>query len=118
MRRWLTFGLLVLAAPLLVAQDIRPWVPEPFILGPFGYKQTVVNGSAGLESRALVIGDGRTAVGIYVFDSQGHCIGFDDEPSDVYDDRIVSWVPAAAGPFDVQIRNLGPSFNRAEASAK
>jgi hypothetical protein len=119
MRRWTIFGLLILAAPFALAQDIRSWVPEPFVIGPYGAVQTTVPSVPGQESRALAIGDGHTALGIYVFNHQGHCVGFDDEPTEVvYDDRIVSWVATAAGPYEVQFRNLGPGFNRAEAAAK
>jgi len=119
MRRWTVLGLLILATPLALAQDIRPWVPEPFTIGPYGSVQTTVAGVPGQESRAIAIGNGHTALGIYVFDHQGHCIAFDDEPADVvYDDRIVSWIATAAGPFEVQFRNLGAGFNRAEANAK
>jgi hypothetical protein len=118
MKRWLTLGLLIFAAPLLVAQEGRTWLPEPFVFAPFGLVQPAVLDGGGQESRALVIGDGRTALGIYVYDPLGHCVGFDDEPSEVYDDRIVSWVAAIAGPYDVQIRNFGPLENHAEAAAK
>jgi hypothetical protein len=118
MKRWLTFAMLAVAAPWIVAQESRTWAPPPFTLEPYGFMQTVIVGAPHQESRALVIGNGVTALGLYVYDSQGHCIGLDDEESKVYDDRIVSWVPAAGGPYEVQIRNLGPGYNRAEAAAK
>ncbi len=119
MKRWLTLGLLLGAAPLIWAQEARTWTPEPFVLIPYGRIQTSVTGVVGQESRAIAIGDGRTALGIYVYDPQGNCVAFDDEPiARYFDDRIAGWSPTVSGMHEVQIRNLGPGFNRVEASAK
>jgi hypothetical protein len=119
MKRWLTALLLIAAAPLLMAQERRAWLPEPFVLPPFSQAPSTLIGVAGQTSRVMAIGDGRTPVGIYIYDPQGHCIVFDDEPiARVYDDRIVTWVAAASGPYELQIRNFGPRYNRLEASAR
>jgi hypothetical protein len=119
MKRWLTLGLIFAAAPWIVAQEGAAWLPEPFDLGPFGRFQAGIMGTAGRESRAVAIGsNGRTPLGIYVYDPQGHCVALDDEPGPYIDDRIAAWMPAVSGAFDVQVRNMGPGFNRVEASAK
>ena len=119
MKRFLTLALVFGAAPLIWAQDGRVWTPELFVLNPYGRMPASVPGVVGRESRAVALGNQRSPLGIYVYDPQGNCVAFDDEPTPKYfDDRIASWVPGLAGPYEVQVRNLGPCFNKIDASAR
>jgi hypothetical protein len=118
MKRWLTFGLLAAMAPWVMAQDGQVWTPKQFPLDPFDRVQTALTCSAGRAARVLVIGDGATPVAAYVYDPRGHCIGYDDEPSLVYDDRVVAWTASVAGAYEVLIQNFGSGVNRIDANAR
>lgn len=118
MRRYLAFIIAGVAAAGAVAQDERTWMPQPFTLSPFSRTQTTLVGLKGRPSRVVATGDGNSPLAIYVYDRFGNCVAYSDKPSPLVDDRIASWVPAATGPFDVQVRNVGFMFNRVEANAK
>ncbi|GHU74584.1 hypothetical protein FACS189450_15230 [Spirochaetia bacterium] len=55
-----------------------------------------------------VSGDGDTDIDLYVYDSNGNLIVYDESP---YDDCYVSFVPKWTGEFTVQIVNLGRVYN-------
>jgi hypothetical protein len=63
------------------------------------------------NERALVVLSGRlstTAFGLYVFDSHGNCVARDDA-TDAKNpvDLAVEFVPSTAGPYSVEVHNLG-----------
>jgi hypothetical protein len=118
MKRLLVLAVVLGCASWLAAQEGRVWLPRPFELPPFNRTQTTLLGVAGRPSRAVAVGNGRSPLAIYVYDRLGQCVAHDDDPSGPIDDRVAAWVPAESGPFDVQIRNVGPVFIRVEASAK
>jgi hypothetical protein len=65
------------------------------------------------RASAIVIGDGGTYLGIYVFDRWGNCIARDDFTGSVaaHDDLAVEWYPPEVGGYLVDVRNFGPSPN-------
>jgi hypothetical protein len=64
--------------------------------------------------RALVIasGDGSTYMGLYVYDSLGNCIAWDDEGNVVTkDDLAVDWYPRQNAVYCIEVCNCGPLVN-------
>jgi hypothetical protein len=65
--------------------------------------------------RALVIatGNGETFMGLYVYDSQGNCIAWDDNGSPATrDDLAVDWYPQQIGSYTIEVCNCGPRLNQ------
>lgn len=62
----------------------------------------------GQYAEVLVSGDGDTDLDLYVYDSNGNLIVYDD---DYTDDCYVRWIPAWTGTFVVKILNRGPVYN-------
>src|SRR5437879_6217753 len=62
---------------------------------------------------AIVIGDGETPMGLYVFDRWGNCIARDDYSGSpaVRDDLAVEWFPPEAAPYGIDVYNFGRSSN-------
>jgi hypothetical protein len=63
---------------------------------------------------ARVIGNGRgsSCLGVYVFDSQGNCVAWDDKSeARTGDDFYAEWIPAEQERFNIEIRNAGPEAN-------
>ena len=118
MKRWIAMGLALASVSVIGAQEERVWTPRPMELPPFQRVQTTLVGKAGRDSRVVAVGDGASPLAIYVYDRMGQCIALDDDPSGPIDDRVAVWVTSDNGPFDVQIRNVGPVYNRLEASAR
>ncbi len=63
---------------------------------------------ANVLAEILVSGDGDTDLDLYVYDSNGNLIAYDESYSD---DCYVRWVPAWTGKFFVRIVNRGPVYN-------
>ncbi|GHV03120.1 hypothetical protein FACS189485_05410 [Spirochaetia bacterium] len=56
-----------------------------------------------------VSGDGDTDLDLYIYDSNGNLIVYDEDPSD---DCYVTWVPKWTGEFTVRVVNLGRVYNQ------
>ena len=63
---------------------------------------------ANVLAEILVSGDGDTDLDLYVYDSNGNLIAYDESYSD---DCYVRWVPAWTGRFFIKIVNRGPVYN-------
>lgn len=63
---------------------------------------------ANVLAEILVSGDGDTDLDLYVYDSNGNLITYDESYSD---DCYVRWVPAWTGRFFIKIVNRGPVYN-------
>lgn len=111
-------ALLLFAAPFIAAQGSREESREPFEIPPFQRIEFPQPALAGRDAQAIAIGNGRSAVGVYVFDPKGNCVAFDDEPNPALDDRVVVWTPTVTGLFGVQVRNLGFAVNTVETASK
>ena len=64
---------------------------------------------AGHVAEILVVGDGDTDLDLFVYDSNGNLIVFDDDYTDVC---YVRWTPRWTGPFTVKVVNLGRVWNQ------
>jgi hypothetical protein len=64
---------------------------------------------AGETARVQVIGDGDTALDLYVYDQNGNLVASD---TDYTDDCIVSWTPRWTGVFYIRIVNRGSVYNQ------
>ena len=62
---------------------------------------------------AIVIGDGHTYLGLYVFDRWGNCVARDDNADTpaARDDLAVEWFPPETASYTVDVRNFGPNSN-------
>jgi hypothetical protein len=61
----------------------------------------------------VAIGDGHKGYcGLYVYDGHGNCISWDDSLYvEVQDDLAVGFVASQAGPYHIEIHNMGSSVN-------
>jgi hypothetical protein len=60
-------------------------------------------------AEVAVIGDGDTDLDLYVFDSNGNLIEYDE---DYTDQCYVSWIPRWTGEYTIVVKNLGSVYNR------
>jgi hypothetical protein len=105
-------GALLLAAgaghggPLTPVKQQLPQIPQ---LASQSYTFEFKGGE-----RAIVIasGDGSTYMGLYVYDSHGNCISWDDEGNlATKDDLAVDWYPRQNGVYTIEVCNCGPLVN-------
>lgn len=110
-----------LLACSLVAVVAAGWLfaatPEPVPVGRFKstpglsilHEQVFL---AGQPALAIASGQGSCHLGVYIYDSDGNCVGWDDHvPFAAQDDAAVQWVPARTGRHLVEVRNLGRVVN-------
>jgi hypothetical protein len=63
-------------------------------------------------ARVVASGTGQTYMGLYVYDAHGNCVAWDDLGNAMTkDDLAVQWLPPAAAPYRIEIRNYGPYPN-------
>ena len=68
---------------------------------------------------AVASGNGRSCLGLYVFDARGNCLAKDDHsPPATADDLIVNWLPAESGRYAVELRNAGFDNNTYEIALR
>lgn len=97
----------------------KPWFPEAFKLRPGDVHHYGSRCEPGRPVQAIVTGSGASPLGVYVFNAAGQCVAHDDDVGgNLVDDRIVAWTPTQAGPYELQIRNLGGAGNVVEAVFK
>jgi hypothetical protein len=73
----------------------------------------------GQPAKVIVIGNGRTFLGLYVYDTDGNCVAQDDVGGfSTRDDRAVEWFVRETSPYTVEVRNLGRSPNQFEMAIK
>jgi hypothetical protein len=63
---------------------------------------------AGPLVEVFVFGDGSTNLNCYAYDTAGHLV---DADTDATDNCFLRWFPGAAGPFTIEVRNLGQRTN-------
>jgi len=92
----------------LEAVKLRKAVLEP-------YRRFVESRVFAGEQRAnvIVIGQGSTNVGLYIYDSYGNCVAWDDQgTAETRDDAVAIWFPPHNERYTIELRNLGASANR------
>jgi hypothetical protein len=67
----------------------------------------------GERACAITIGDGRTFLGLYVYDKHGNCVAWDDEgqAKKTHDDLAAEWFPTQTGTYVVEVFNIGMLTN-------
>jgi hypothetical protein len=92
-----------LDGPKTVTAGVEPYGQTSFVNVHDGRKR----------ASAIVIGDGSTYLGVYVFDRWGNCVARDDFAGSPAgrDDLAVEWYPPEVGPYAVDVCNFGRSGN-------
>jgi hypothetical protein len=112
-----TAAILVPIAAILAGPD-APWITPAKDLVPYGVLRHTVECQSGGQTVALAWGSRGTAIGVYVYGADGQCIGADDAPGERLDDRVVSFVPTIAGPYEMSVRNFSGRINPVEMSLR
>jgi hypothetical protein len=62
---------------------------------------------------AMAIGNGRSYLGLYVFDRRGNCVAWDDYSGSVVgrDDLAVEWYPPETADYDIEVHNFSAGSN-------
>lgn len=108
--RWTgSLVLLLLLLPLLVQSSPLQAVPGRVIkLLPYRSLSVIVEFAKEERANVIIVGNGRTPLGLYVYDPAGNCVARDDQVSGkVIDDNAVIWFPTATQKYRIEVRNLG-----------
>lgn len=97
------------------AEPETPYAPELLRIEPYGAKTHASRCEPGKAVMALASGKSNTPLALYVFDREGRCVGWDDEASPAFDDRIVVWTPTSTGEYRIEFRNYGARINHTHA---
>jgi hypothetical protein len=112
------FYLVALAVVLLAVGGGRggpsgKFVEDKKALPPFATRFYTLEFKGGQRSVVFATGKGESRLGLYVYDTHGNCIAWDDEGNlATPDDCVVEWTPAKDGFYTVEIRNGGPATNK------
>jgi len=113
-------GLFALLSVFLLASSggggpVRPR-PPAFVDVPGYYVASLAEDFAGgVRANIIVSGDGQTYLGVYVFDSHGNCVAWDDFGNrTTRDDLNAEWYPPNTGRYGCDIFNYGRIENQAE----
>ena len=120
MRRWLLLVVLIGVTALSASGQEPDELPEapksrelgPVNLVPYGSISIEYPLTVGQTARVFAIGDGRTAIGLYIYDRHGNCVSRDDRIDRLLDDRVVVYVPAETAEYTLEMRNFGSTPNR------
>jgi hypothetical protein len=109
---------LAVLAPIaaLVAGPETPFISDVKELAPFTALKHTVNCQPGGRTIALGWGNRGTAIGVYVYGPDGQCIGSDDAWGVRLDERIVSFTPVEAGPYEMVVRSFSGRNNPVQMS--
>ncbi|MGF1582023.1 MAG: hypothetical protein ACFCD0_22075 [Gemmataceae bacterium] len=70
-------------------------------------------------ARVIVVGNGKSRLALYAFDSEGNCVVKDDLPSpNVEDDNALLWYPKEKQTYQIVVNNVGPMNNLIEMSLR
>lgn len=117
MRRILAIALLAVSVSIGVSAPEKPWFPQTLALPPHTVAHHGCECEPGDPVLAIASGSGASAVGLYLFNGTGQCVAWDDvNTGNVNDDRVLTFTPADIGPYDVEVRNLGPTSNQVDAA--
>jgi hypothetical protein len=103
--------LLLLAASallLLAARGHGSPVPpvDPFVVGPLSSQTFQAEFMAGKRASAIALGDKSTYIGLYVFDTYGNCVAWDDEGApDAHYACAVEWFAPEKAVYTIEVRN-------------
>jgi hypothetical protein len=64
------------------------------------------------RASAVAEGDGHSYLGLYVYDSQGNCVAWDDHGMLLGPQKLqVDWYPPTTGVYVIEVRNCGLESN-------
>jgi hypothetical protein len=110
-------AILTPVAAILAGPD-APWIAPTKDLTPYAALRHTVACRPGGKTVAIAWGTRGTAIGLYVYGPDGQCIASDDAPGERLDDRIVSFVPTVAGPYEMSVRSFSGRTNPVEMSLR
>ncbi len=101
-------GLFVVAS-LGGGAPLQPRKIEKADADPFGRTAFVDVFEKDKRAAVIVIGDGQTYLGVYVYDRWGNCVAKDDTSGSATarDDLAVEWFPLDAGSYTIEVCNFG-----------
>jgi hypothetical protein len=68
--------------------------------------------AGGQRAAVIIVGSGRTYMGLYVLDADGNCVAWDDLGADKAPDRCaVEWFPPKEQRYTIEVRNFGAVTN-------
>ena len=93
--------------------------PRKQVVAPFSAFNLQTTFAGREPALAIIYGDGRTFMGLYVYDHFGNCVDKDDvnHPS-ARDDVSVHWLPTRPDAYVVEAVNLGPLPNNCDLVCK
>ncbi|MCI0378420.1 MAG: hypothetical protein L0215_12495 [Gemmataceae bacterium] len=110
---WPLLSMLLLVGATGHAGPTQPRPPSREVVEPFGQKTFSLNFEGNQRASVVAIGDGRTFMGLYVYDRHGNCVARDDVgDSPTRDDLAAEWFPPELGPYSIDVVNLGRTFNQ------
>src|SRR5262249_60019722 len=82
-------------------------------IGPGGHVNLMRLVERNQTTKVLAIGDGHKGYcGLYVYDGHGNCISWDDSlDAAVQDDLAVEFFASQAGPYHIEVHNMGSNVN-------
>jgi hypothetical protein len=116
---------LALLVPVVLGGPVRPFGDkrgyENLPLGPFSVHNFTVTFKAKERASVIAIGRGSTPLGVYVYDTDGNCVAWDDRslsPQNISDDMVVDWRPPREAKYEIELRNFGRVTNRVELAIR
>jgi hypothetical protein len=115
MQQHACFGVLglLLMATFGASAPLQPGKVKKADVDPFGRTSFVERFEKAKRAGVIVIGDGQTYLGVYVFDRWGNCVAKDDTSGSAAarDDLAVQWFPPEVGSYTIEVCNFGRSTN-------
>jgi len=89
-----------------------PFVTAPPEISPLASQTYTVEFKGHQRACTIAIGNGNTYMGLYVYDSYGNCVAWDDEGMpQTCDDLAVEWWPRKDAVYVIELHNNGLMTN-------
>jgi hypothetical protein len=119
MRRFGTLLALLILVNVAPGGPVQPRNPSTDRVEPFASRYYTDLYEGGQPAKVIVIGDGRTYLGLYAYDAEGNCVAHDELGGfATRDDRAIAWFVGETSRYTVEVRNLGRSPNQYEMAVK
>lgn len=100
-----------------VPSDKQPYFKE--VVPPWSSDRYTITFEGGEPAMAMVVGDGKSYIGLYVYDGLGNCVAHDDQNvSAARDDLAVTWFPTQTERYWIEVANLGRMPNEYELACR
>ena len=114
-RGWFVLALLTLSS---IGHGANP-VEHRRLVMPYGGTHFLQSFDPKQKAKILAIGEGERASGLYIFDSDGNCVSWDDTMHrEVQDDLAVEFTPTSSRNYAIEVRNMGPVANNFTVTVK